>query len=215
MTTLTRVAAVNGESMPKVDAAERISSVLRGAGREAGDRVEIASLLEAFGPRGFGALLLFFDMPNLVPFLPGNSAVFATPLLLVAAQLAIGRRAVWLPRIVTRLSVRKAHYDRVLTYVLPHLSRIEAWLAPRHALLVGAVGKRLIGIACVVLAATLFLPIPLVTLLPAASISLFGFGLMEHDGLAAAAGWGLAVASLALFSALSGVVWVAVSVLFS
>jgi len=62
----------------------------------------------------------------------------------------------------------------------------------------GVVGDAGIGVICSLLAAVLILPIPLGNMLPALAIAVLAFSLVQRDGLLVIAGYGLALASLAL-----------------
>lgn len=180
---------------------KRLSSVLRGIVARMEDRIRIADFTALFGDRAFGALLLVFAVPNLVPLPPGGSTVLGTPLLLVAAQLALGRSTLWLPRRVGDWSLQKRDLQRVVDHGVPVLRRTERLLAPRFGLLLQ---ERLIGIACVLLAVILILPIPFGNMLPALAVCAFALALVQRDGIAALVGWATAVVSVAWIAAISG-----------
>lgn len=165
------------------------------------DRIRIADLTASFGDRAFGALLLVFAVPNLVPLPPGSSTVLGAPLLLVAAQLALGRSSLWLPRTVGNWSLQKRDLQRIVDYGVPTLRRTERLLAPRLGLLLQ---ERLIGIACLLLALILILPIPFGNMLPAFAVCAFALGLVQRDGVAALVGWAATVASVIWIAAISG-----------
>lgn len=161
----------------------------------------MSELARSFGDRTFGALLLVFALPNLIPLPPGSSTVLGVPLIFIAAQLALGRSVLWLPRSIGERSFAKADMQRLVDYTLPTLRRTERLLAPRLGWLLN---DRLIGVACLVLAVVLALPIPLGNMLPALAICAFALGLMQRDGLAVLAGWGIAAASLVVVALVSG-----------
>ena len=73
----------------------RTSEVLREAVlAEPGERISVEQLDRALGRRAYGALMLLFALPNLVPVMPpGVSSVLSLPLLLLSVQLAAGRVA--------------------------------------------------------------------------------------------------------------------------
>ena len=78
----------------------RTSTLLCSLAEAPGETLRFADLLAGLGERAFGALLLVFALPNClpVPALPGLSTLMALPLVLLSAQLALGRRQPWLPR---------------------------------------------------------------------------------------------------------------------
>ena len=166
------------------------------------DRVSIADLTAALGERAYGILLLAFALPNVSPImLPGLSAVLGLPLVLLSVQLVLGRRAPWFPDAISQRSFAREDFARVLDRILPYLESIERLLRPRWTGLLGWNGERLIGFVCLVLAVVLSLPIPLGNMLPALAIAIFGLALVEKDGLAAALGYGVALVSLLVVTA--------------
>ena len=177
---------------------ERLSAVLRRLAEEAaGGRLSIDMLLAALSDRAFGAMMLVFAAPNLVPLpIPGLSALTGLPLLYLSAQLALGWRRPWLPSWIVRRSLAGADFARAVDWGEPHLAKAERLLRPRLAPLTAPLAERLIGALCLLLSLVLFLPIPLGNLLPAIAICLFSFGLLEKDGLPVLAGLGVAVAGL-------------------
>jgi hypothetical protein len=158
--------------------------------------VTIGEIVEAFGRRAFGALLLVFSVPNLLPLPPGSSTVLGAPLVLLAPQVAIGVRVPWLPkglkaRRMSRPDLRKA-FDRLI----PWLDRIEQASRPRLTWMFGSLGDRLIGLACTLLALVLILPIPFGNMLPAATVGVLSLALIQRDGVLAIIGYGLFAASV-------------------
>jgi hypothetical protein len=57
-------------------------------------------------------------------------------------------------------------------------------------------GERLVGVAILILAIILTLPIPFANWLPACGIALFGLAIVEKDGRAVLAGVALGIASV-------------------
>jgi hypothetical protein len=83
---------------------------------------------------------------------------------------------------------------------------VESISRPRLTFLFGSVGDRLIGGVCTVLAVVLILPIPLGNVLPAASVSLLSFSLIQRDGVLALAGYALAAASAGVLVLAAGLI---------
>ena len=178
----------------------RTSEVLRAAVlAEPGERISVEQLDRALGRRAYGALMLLFALPNLVPVMPpGVSSVLSLPLLLLSVQLAAGRVAPWLPGWLRRRSLRRADLLRALEHADPWLTRIERLLRPRLVLVTSRTGERLIGLLCVVMSLVLFFPIPLGNWLPALAISVLSLALVERDGIAGLLGVAVALVALAL-----------------
>jgi hypothetical protein len=164
----------------------RLSNILAAvAADQSRERVSIADLFDVLSHRAFGALMLIFAAPNLLPTPPGVSSLLAAPLLLLATQLALSRPAPWLPRIIADRSISRADFASVVDKALPWLGRAERLLKPRLSFLTRAPFEQGVAIICLVLAVILFLPIPLGNILPAMAISLFSLAILERDGLAA------------------------------
>jgi hypothetical protein len=173
------------------------------AAREGRERATISDLVGAMGDRAFGALMICFAVPNLIP-IPGISTVTAIPLLYLSMQLTVGRSVPRLPRSVAPRMVKWRHFERLL----PWIAHAERLSSPRLPLLVCPTFERAIGVLSLVLSFILLLPIPLGNMLPAAAIALFGFALLQKDGLATALGVGAtAISGVVVF----GVFWAAVS----
>jgi hypothetical protein len=155
------------------------------------------------GERGYGVLMFVLALPGV---LPGVSSIAAIPLALVAVQLAIGLPRPWLPRILAARSLSRVEFARMVERVAPHLARVERLLRPRLAVLTGAIGERVIGVMCLVLALLLTVPVlfnwPLVV-----PIALMSLAVLERDGAFAIVGF---VAGCAVLGALLVVGWVSV-----
>jgi hypothetical protein len=165
-------------------------------------RISLGVLRDALGDRGFGVLLFIFALPNLVPVnIPLLSAVLGLPLVLLAAQLTYGRHKPWFPRWLTERSFPREGFANVVLRSLPYLEGAERLLRPRLTVLLSWTGERLIGLAILILALVLFLPIPFANWLPACAIAIIGLAIVEKDGLAVLAGLAVGVASLAVAAA--------------
>ena len=162
--------------------------------------VTLDELRAAAGDRSFGALLVLLAIPNMVAgLIPGLSILLGLPLILVSLQLLVGAERPWLPRRLARLEIPRADLRRIVDRVQPFLQRLERALKPRLEFLMAPWAERLIGLACLVLSLFVFLPIPFANLLPATGVLLFGFSLLERDGLMALAAMGAVWVSAALF----------------
>ncbi len=166
------------------------------AADETRERVAVGDLLAMAGDRAFGALMFVFALPNLVPTPPGTSAILGLPLIILAFQMLYGRRTPWLPKVIAARSIARTDLAAVVARAVPVLKRIERVLKPRLGWFVSAVAERLLSLLLLVLAAVLFLPIPLGNIFPAAAICIIALALVEHDGLAALLGAAIGVASL-------------------
>lgn len=186
----------------------RLSEVVRSLdGRES---LTIGELVEELGERAFGALMFVFAIPNVIPAPPGTSAVLGLPLVILTFQLMIGRQTLWLPK---RIAARAVSGQLIASFVkraLPVLERFEKILRPRLSLVViSNAAERVLGLVCFSLAVILFLPIPLLNILPAAAIAILALGLAERDGLAAILGYLLALSSVFVLILVSSAIYAA------
>lgn len=183
-----------------------ISTILESLRDKApGERISFGDLLDAFESRAYGPLIVLFAAPNMLPVaLPGISAILGAPLILLTAQLTIGRRRPWLPQFLRKRSIRRDDFERLIGRVVPWLKRIERMIQPRFLGVTGALGARAIGAAGFLLATMVFLPIPFGNALPGLALVLMAAGLLGRDGLAVLLGGAVGLAGLAV---VSGFVW--------
>ena len=182
-------------------------------------RLSLREMVEAFGERGFGALLFLLALMALFPWPPGGKAVFSVPIILLSAEMALQKSRVWLPRPILDRSVPRQTYRRAMNapLALPRWLRRRllpkkktgflGWLRkklaasprnattlsviraterltrPRWPFMTGEIADSLIGLACIMLAIMMALPVPLGDMLPGITIGLLGLGVMQRDGL--------------------------------
>lgn len=146
------------------------------------ERISVNDLVHAMGDRAFGALMLVFALPNVLPMPPGTSGLLGLPLVFLAAQLMLGQSP-WLPKFIGTRSIRRADFAVFIERAAPWLRRAERLLRPRLLPLVSPAAEHVIGAFCLVLAIVLLLPVPLGNMLPAFSISVFSFGILGRDGV--------------------------------
>lgn len=161
----------------------RLSEILDGiAGDETRDRVSVRDLFAAMGDRAFGALILIFALPNIVPTPPGTSALTGAPLVFLSAQLMLAQTP-WLPGILADRSMARSDFSSIVTRISPWIARGERMMKPRLPLFVLPPAEYLIGFLCLFLSIILILPVPLGNILPALAICFFAFAILERDGI--------------------------------
>ena len=174
----------------------RLSDILTSiAGDENRDRVSVADIFQAMGDRAFGALILIFALPNIIPTPPGTSALTGAPLVFLSAQLMLGQSP-WLPKIIAERSMTRGDFASIVSRISPWLARGERMLRPRLGFLIYPPAEYVIGLLCLILSTVLILPVPLGNILPAIAICLFSFGILERDGLCVVLGAAMTVVSL-------------------
>ena len=178
-------------------------------GPEAPEQVTLGWLLDGLGDRSFGGVLLLLALLGL---LPGVSAVAGLLLTVPAFQMVLGRPVPVLPRRVAAHRFEAKRLARAVLRVVPVLRWLERFIRPRWATPFEAT-KRVVGGVVLLLAASLLAPVPLSNIPPALAVGLIAVAYLEEDGvllgaaLAAALAM-LAVASLAVWEAVSATGWV-------
>jgi len=166
-----------------------LSSALQSMAGSNSGRFDLGTISRQLGRRSIGALLLVLALPMALPIpTPGLSVLFGIPLILVSAQLMLGRRSAWLPQRVARRSVARADFIALVDKALPILHRVERIVRPRVAWMVGNWAMVPVGAVCLVLAVIIALPVPLGHVVPGAAISVMALGVIERDGIAIGTG---------------------------
>lgn len=182
------------------------SQVIEDIGARDEPKLYLGELINAFGERGFGALMLFFGLLSVaIGIIPGTTTILGAPLLLMGLQLAIRQDQLWLPRWALRRWIERETYRNGVQKVLPRLRKFERLSKPRLEIMTSELSEVLIGVATVILAFILILPIWGGNLIPALIIATFGFGLMQRDGLAILIGW----SAIGLIGLAALVIWLA------
>jgi hypothetical protein len=188
--------------VPQQKLSELLTELAEGEPR----RITVSELMEKFGGRAHGGLLLVFGLACTLPLPPGGTTIFGMPLVLLAPQLMLGARSPWLPGGVRRGSMSTADLKRGLPRVMPWIQRVEAVTRPRLTFLFGSWGQRLIGLVCTLLALVLILPIPLGNILPAAAVTVLSLALVQRDGFLGLLGYALAASSVAVLVLAAGII---------
>jgi hypothetical protein len=192
---------------PGTDAPEdTIEAVLRRLGHGAPDeRVTLGELVASLDHRAYGFVILLLAVPNLTPgpSLPGFSTVFGIAAIVVAVEMTLGRTQPSLPRFLARISVGRARLAGMIARALPLIVRIDRILRPRLTAVWRVGGHRWTGLAALLQAVLLALPVPVYSMAPACALLLMALGLIARDGAALALGHLAGLASFGLAVALA------------
>ncbi|MEM9105805.1 MAG: exopolysaccharide biosynthesis protein [Pseudomonadota bacterium] len=159
-----------------------LSDLLVNISKNASERTTLRDIAEVLDERSFGAFLLVFSIPNLIPLPPGVTLVLGLPLVFVAWQIVAGRNKIWLPRPLANYALERKALQKIVNRSVPWLTRMEAWVRPRNWPLVNPTSERLFGIYTLFLAILVVIPIPLGNWLPAFAIATIGLAHTEQDG---------------------------------
>ena len=142
------------------------------------DRATIGDIVESFGSRSYGPVLL-------VPALIGMPTFLAVTLLLIAVQLVFGKQHLWLPGFLENRSVE----GEKLANAAEDMEKVGAWLDKifhgRLEIFTGPTAARIAAavIALLCLAVPPLELLPFAVALPMAVIAAFGIALTVRDGL--------------------------------
>jgi hypothetical protein len=197
---------------------KRASEVLRAAAMGSDSEfITIREIVDAFGERAFGFVIILFSLPNCVPAPPGVLSIFGVPVLLFAIQMALGRKKPWLPRRILDKSFRRADLIGILDKAAPKLAYVERMLKPRAVWLFSPVMERVFGVFVALLSLSVILPFPGTNYLPAFATVFLSMALIEEDGVVLGMGAALGLAGLVLttfiISAFAGVIYLGLKAL--
>ena len=169
--------------MPQPLPPPRLSEILTTlAGDESRERISVHDMVETMRARAFGALLLIFAFPNILPTPPGTAGILGLPLLFLSAQMMLGLDP-WLPGFIARRSMARGTFQALVERITPWLLRAERLLKARMELLAHPRAQRLLGALCLTVSVALVLPVPFANLVPSVALCIIGLGVLERDGL--------------------------------
>ncbi len=165
------------------------------------ERITFASL---FAQLERESLAIAIVLLGVIGMAPGISVLAGFLLCLCAIQLMAGSKSIFLPRFISERSLSVRRLTRILGNTERMMKRVERRRGDVRPL--PEVVKRVVGLPVLVLSLTLFVPIPLSNVLPAALIALIGLACLADDALLLAGAVAASIASLALTTAAVGAV---------
>jgi len=181
---------------------ERLRQIAKQSGPE---RISLSELSQQLHSRVWGGLLVILAAINVIPLPPGTNTVLAIPLVLVSAQMALGRASPWFPGRIDRRGITKDELQQLIAKMGPIEARVERIFRPRLGRLTAPAATRAIGLTCMALSVIAGLPILMIHNAPAVAILLFGLALIYRDGVLVILGAIAAVLAVAFDAAL--VIW--------
>lgn len=170
--------------------ARPFSQVLTDVGAVDDPVLPMEELVETFGERGFGALLLTLGLLSaVIGVIPGMTTVLGVPIMIIGVQLLFRRDELWLPGWIMKRDIPRPAFAEAAEKVKSRLQRVERFSRPRLSFMSSDLSEALIGLMCVIWAAVLMLPLIGFNLFPSLIVAAFGFGLMQKDGLMMLIGW--------------------------
>ena len=151
------------------------------------DRASIGDIVQAFGSRSYGPVLLVPALIGISPVggIPGVPTFLAITLLLIAVQLVFGKQHLWLPGILENRSVE----GEKLANAAEDMEGVAKWMDKifhgRLEMFTGPTAARIAAgvIALLCLAVPPLELLPFAVVVPMAVIAAFGIALTVRDGL--------------------------------
>jgi len=170
----------------------------------------LGNITELFGPRSFA---LVFVLLMALPALPlptgGATHVLEVVTMLVALQLVVGRRCIWLPARWQRLQLAGPPRQKLLNTLLRRIRWLERFSRPRatslfdHRATTSAFGLLVFGLT---LSAFLAPPFSGLDTLPSLGVVVIGLGVLNRDIVLALAGAVIGAVGVATVLALGNLV---------
>ena len=179
---------------------ESLSDLLKRLAAETDERITLRELAEALDERSFGAFLLVFSIPNLIPLPPGATLILGLPLVFIAWQIVAGRSKIWLPNRLANYALEKHTLEKIVRRADPGLRWMEAWVRPRNWPLSNPMAERMFGVYTLFLAIVVFIPIPFGNWLPAFAIATIGLAHTEQDGNCLVVGSVIGLIAISIFT---------------
>ena len=160
-----------------------------------GDGVTLRELIDTFGPRSFvpalmvPALLVVSPLSG-IPVLP---TIFGLTIALISLQMALLRRYLWLPDMLTARRINGPALSRAARWLAPVAAWLDRRTRDRLRWMTVLPGSTLPKVLCVICG----LAMPFLELVPFSSsilgmaVLLFSMGLLARDGLFVILGGGL------------------------
>lgn len=186
----------------KDDVSHNVTRLLRRLADDGGDRgLTLHEIRDRMDERAYGLLILLLSIPCLVPGLYGVPQVVGVIIILVAAQLLVGREEPWLPRWMLDLRARGSWLKAMADFAESKLSWIDRLSRPRLTRFADGPGEKLAAVFMIL--ATLTIVLPMTNTIPSIALALLSVGLIQRDGLFVIAGAAVATAWLTLLGALA------------
>ncbi|MEA2398875.1 MAG: hypothetical protein QOK25_2431 [Thermoleophilaceae bacterium] len=196
---------------------EKVSDQLEGWLR--GEKPKtLGSLIDLFGERSFAILfVLLMALPALPLPTGGATHVLEVIVMLLALELIVGRREIWLPQRWKRLELASASRQKFVNMLLRRIRWFERFSRPRGRWLFGhRLSGVVFGLVVLALAITAFLAPPFSGLdtLPSLGVVVLGLGVLLEDFVLAGAGFGIGALGVVAVIGLGNLVVKGVNQLF-
>lgn len=179
-------------------------------------KTKISEIMEDFHENGILLAMVFFALPVAVPlpYPPGFTTIMGIPLVILSIQMLFGSKKVRLPSKINNYEIKNSTLKMISDKIVPIVETIEKYMKPRLSFAKSVYCEQFIGLACLIAALAVALPIPLTNAIPALGITVMALGLLNRDGVIIISGF--VIGAIGLLIALSAVIasWMAIKYLF-
>lgn len=152
-----------------------------------GTETDLKTLVEAFGDRAFGPVMILCGMFMMTPLgaIPGLPAAFGLIVIVFALQLLFRREHPWMPEILRNIKISDSKLEKTRKVIAPILNRIDNVIHPRLPWMTSGPAQILTALLAILLSITL-VPlgmVPFGVVAPAFIIGLLGLGITARDGV--------------------------------
>ena len=164
--------------------------------------LHLSDLVDRFGPRGFGVLLLLVTLPTFLPLPVG--AITGPLCALIGLQLLFLQSHPWLPGKIRQQPLDGKRLQQFLDRRGRWLQRLERLARPRWPLLTSSrLAQAINGLLIAISGVLLSLPIPFTNYPLGVLMLLFCLALLERDGRLMVVAWILSLVAAGVFVLLS------------
>jgi hypothetical protein len=162
----------------------------------------VENILGSIGNTSFGASLMFFSIPEVIPIpIPAIAALVVLPTAAISIQMVAGKRQIKLPQFLLKRSVPRKALAVAINAILPVLEKAEKRMKRRWEWATDEKAQRLLGVFIFLLAVSIAFPVPGFNMPQAIAVFVIGLGLVEKDGLVVAIGVLIGIAAVAVLGA--------------
>ena len=145
----------------------------------------LLSLDKVFAEKSFAIIFILLLAPSALPVPTGGiTTVFEVVAIIIASQMLIGRRSLWLPKRWRHLRVGKFMQQRILPKLISFIRWFERYSRPRGAyFLQTAIGRLFFGLVVVIITAAALISPPFSGLdtLPSLGVAIISLGVILED----------------------------------
>jgi len=165
--------------------------------------VAIGDIVDAFEGRSFGPFFILAGLLALIPpvgAIPGLPAAVGAAAAILAVEMLLGRRRIWLPRAINSMAVKRSLIETARDKAAPVLAAIDRPVTKRFTWMTDGAGRR-VAAAFALFLSLLLIPMelaPFAVALPAAGLCAVGVALVAHDGALMMAAYAVCTVSVAV-----------------